>query len=185
MWRLVGDCCSWPWTASYHARRGGYVQRSRDALRTVFDGLDHGVMLLDRSGRVLALNQVMAAWLGAPIPDVVGQPWQRVQQAAPAFPGQLVLRTLHDSRPRRRRERMIGGSGRPRVLNLQTLPLLHTDQSLDQVIVTVTDMTEQLQLEAMAARYEADEVMVLTITGAYETRRRSYELLMEEMGPAS
>jgi luciferase family oxidoreductase group 1 len=33
-------------------------------------------------------------------------------------------------------------------------------------------------LEAMAARYEADEVMVLTITGDYATRRRSYELLM-------
>jgi hypothetical protein len=30
----------------------------------------------------------------------------------------------------------------------------------------------------MASRYQADEVMVLTITGAYETRRRSYELLM-------
>jgi len=34
-------------------------------------------------------------------------------------------------------------------------------------------------LEEMARRYEADEVMVLTITGAYETRRRSYELLMD------
>ena len=33
-------------------------------------------------------------------------------------------------------------------------------------------------LEEMAARYEADEVMVLTITGTYETRRRSYELLI-------
>jgi hypothetical protein len=37
----------------------------------------------------------------------------------------------------------------------------------------------------MAARYEADEVMVLTITGSYATRVRSYELLMEEVGPAS
>ena len=33
-------------------------------------------------------------------------------------------------------------------------------------------------LEEMAQRYAADEVMVLTITGTYETRRRSYELLM-------
>jgi luciferase family oxidoreductase group 1 len=38
--------------------------------------------------------------------------------------------------------------------------------------------TCRTQLEDMAKRYEADEVMVLTITGAYETRRRSYELLM-------
>jgi luciferase family oxidoreductase group 1 len=32
-------------------------------------------------------------------------------------------------------------------------------------------------LEEMARRYEADEVMVLTITGSYATRGRSYELL--------
>jgi len=38
--------------------------------------------------------------------------------------------------------------------------------------------TCRTQLEEMAQRYQADEVMVLTITGAYETRRRSYELLM-------
>jgi alkanesulfonate monooxygenase SsuD/methylene tetrahydromethanopterin reductase-like flavin-dependent oxidoreductase (luciferase family) len=33
-------------------------------------------------------------------------------------------------------------------------------------------------LEEMARRYGVEEVMVLTITGAYETRRKSYELLM-------
>src|SRR5882762_3781360 len=33
-------------------------------------------------------------------------------------------------------------------------------------------------LEEMARRYQADELMVLTITGSYATRRRSYELLI-------
>jgi hypothetical protein len=33
----------------------------------------------------------------------------------------------------------------------------------------------------MAARYEADEMMVLTITGDYASRARSYELLSEAM----
>jgi alkanesulfonate monooxygenase SsuD/methylene tetrahydromethanopterin reductase-like flavin-dependent oxidoreductase (luciferase family) len=33
-------------------------------------------------------------------------------------------------------------------------------------------------LQEMARRYDADEMMVLTITGSYDTRRRSYELLM-------
>jgi len=35
------------------------------------------------------------------------------------------------------------------------------------------------EIEAMAARYAADEVMVLTITGDYASRLRSYELLAE------
>jgi alkanesulfonate monooxygenase SsuD/methylene tetrahydromethanopterin reductase-like flavin-dependent oxidoreductase (luciferase family) len=34
-------------------------------------------------------------------------------------------------------------------------------------------------LEAMAERYGADEVMLLTITGDYESRLRSYELLAQ------
>jgi luciferase family oxidoreductase group 1 len=37
------------------------------------------------------------------------------------------------------------------------------------------------ELEEMAARYGADEMMVLTITGEYATRLRSYELLIEAM----
>jgi len=37
------------------------------------------------------------------------------------------------------------------------------------------------ELEEMAARYGADEVMVLTITGDYDSRRRSYERLIEAM----
>jgi luciferase family oxidoreductase group 1 len=39
----------------------------------------------------------------------------------------------------------------------------------------------RLELEDMAARYGADEMMVLTITGDYATRLRSYELLIEAM----
>ena len=38
------------------------------------------------------------------------------------------------------------------------------------------------EIEAMAERYAADEVMVLTITGDYATRLRSYELLAEAFG---
>jgi len=34
------------------------------------------------------------------------------------------------------------------------------------------------EIEAMAARYGADEVMVLTITGDYASRVRSYERLI-------
>ena len=37
------------------------------------------------------------------------------------------------------------------------------------------------ELEEMAALYGADEMMVLTITGDYASRLRSYELLIEAM----
>ncbi|MGE5641157.1 MAG: LLM class flavin-dependent oxidoreductase, partial [Clostridia bacterium] len=38
------------------------------------------------------------------------------------------------------------------------------------------------EIEAMAERYAADEVMVLTITGDYTSRLRSYQLLAEAFG---
>jgi len=38
------------------------------------------------------------------------------------------------------------------------------------------------RLEEMASRYQADEMMVLTITGDYATRLRSYELLIGAFG---
>ena len=37
-------------------------------------------------------------------------------------------------------------------------------------------------LVAMAERYAADEIMVLTITGDYASRMKSYELLMNSFG---
>jgi luciferase family oxidoreductase group 1 len=40
------------------------------------------------------------------------------------------------------------------------------------------------ELEALAERYAADEVMALTITGDYASRRRSYELLAASFGLA-
>jgi luciferase family oxidoreductase group 1 len=40
------------------------------------------------------------------------------------------------------------------------------------------------QLTELAEHYEADEVMLLTITGDYGTRKRSYELLAREFGLA-
>jgi alkanesulfonate monooxygenase SsuD/methylene tetrahydromethanopterin reductase-like flavin-dependent oxidoreductase (luciferase family) len=35
------------------------------------------------------------------------------------------------------------------------------------------------EMKHLVEKYDADELMVLTITGDYESRRRSYELLIE------
>jgi alkanesulfonate monooxygenase SsuD/methylene tetrahydromethanopterin reductase-like flavin-dependent oxidoreductase (luciferase family) len=39
--------------------------------------------------------------------------------------------------------------------------------------------TVKARLEQLAAQYQADELLLLTITGDYASRRRSYELLAE------
>jgi alkanesulfonate monooxygenase SsuD/methylene tetrahydromethanopterin reductase-like flavin-dependent oxidoreductase (luciferase family) len=41
--------------------------------------------------------------------------------------------------------------------------------------------TARAGLKALVERYAAEELMVLTITGDYDSRRRSYELLAEAL----
>ena len=42
--------------------------------------------------------------------------------------------------------------------------------------------TVRAQLEALQQRYQADEIIVVTITGDYESRMRSYALLADACG---
>jgi alkanesulfonate monooxygenase SsuD/methylene tetrahydromethanopterin reductase-like flavin-dependent oxidoreductase (luciferase family) len=42
--------------------------------------------------------------------------------------------------------------------------------------------TVRAGIETLAAEYQADEVIVVTITHDHQVRRRSYELLAETMG---
>jgi alkanesulfonate monooxygenase SsuD/methylene tetrahydromethanopterin reductase-like flavin-dependent oxidoreductase (luciferase family) len=42
--------------------------------------------------------------------------------------------------------------------------------------------TVRARLLALAEQYAADELMILTITGDYPSRRRSYELIAEAFG---
>jgi alkanesulfonate monooxygenase SsuD/methylene tetrahydromethanopterin reductase-like flavin-dependent oxidoreductase (luciferase family) len=50
--------------------------------------------------------------------------------------------------------------------------------------VVGTPASVRAGLEAVAAEYAADEVMVVTITYDHAARRRSYELIAEEFGLA-
>lgn len=144
-------------TAAYNdlSELNRYVSRSRDLLRTLFDGLDDGLVLLDSQGTVQAANQAVASLLSHSLEKLVGQSWEHLcQHAQPAFPGTLALQTLRDGFARRRRERATSSNGQIRILDMQTLPLLGSDQTVDRIILHMVDMTEHLQLEALAAQSE-------------------------------
>jgi luciferase family oxidoreductase group 1 len=49
-------------------------------------------------------------------------------------------------------------------------------------LVLGSPATVKAQLEALAAQYAADELLVLTITGDYESRRESYRLVAQAFG---
>jgi PAS domain S-box-containing protein len=132
-----------------------HLRRSRDALRALFDGLDDSLALLDSDGRLLALNQAMSLLLGKPPTELVSHVWNMLcQSMTPAFPGQSALKTLHDGRARHHHETYTGPDGQNRILDIQTLPLIGPEQTVDQVIIRVIDVTDQLQMEALARQNE-------------------------------
>lgn len=127
---------------------------SRDVLRAIFDGLDNGLLLLDRDSRVLVMNHAMATLLGTTTEQIVGQQWSTLCNSSATFPGQSALKALRDGRARRHREQYTNIEGAPRVLDVQILPLLGPQHRVEQVILHIVDITERLQLETLAIQNE-------------------------------
>ena len=46
-----------------------------------------------------------------------------------------------------------------------------------EIVERVVSRLAEAALEAVAAEYQADELMIVTITHSHEARRRSYELI--------
>lgn len=127
------------------------LRRSSVLLRTLFDGLNDGLLLLDSGGCVLAANQSLAALLGLPLDACLGHNWEALcQRSSPVFPGALALQTLRRGEVGHSRERVTDPSGQVCVFDLQAFPLFGTDQSVEQVVLHIVDMTERLQLETLA-----------------------------------
>lgn len=131
------------------------LRRGRDMLRTLFDGLDDGLLLLDDQGQVLAVNQAMAVLLGSKPEHLVHQQWSALSvNPQHSLPGDFVMRTLYDGRSRRRRESYIPDEHQHRILDVQTLPLLGRAGTVDQVILHVADVTDRVQVEALMIQNE-------------------------------
>ncbi len=129
------------------------VQHSRNMLRTLFDGLSDGLVLLDSAGTILAANYAMAGLLQNQVQELIGHNWNEVQPTSFGGPSGSVAQTLHDGRARHRRERLTLHDGRQRVLEVQTLPF-PSGGPLEHVIVHAADVTEELQREMMAVQNE-------------------------------
>lgn len=131
------------------------IRRHRDLLRTLFDGLEDGLLLLDHEGHVMIANQSLATLLGTTPKNLVGACWHLVcQRATPPFPSDLVRHTLHDGRGHQHRARITDSSGQVRIFDMQTLPLLGPDERIDRVILHVADVTRNLQLQARVIENE-------------------------------
>ncbi len=131
------------------------IRQGRDLLRTLFDGLDDGMLLVGSSGNILAVNQALATLLRLTPEALVGNIWPEIcMTPSIGFPGAVVVQTLYDGRARRRRERFTTPDNHHYILDLQTLPLMNAEQTVDQVILHVANVTERVQMEALVMQNE-------------------------------
>ncbi len=133
------------------------LRRSHDMVQALLEGLNDGLVLLDSTGCILTVNQSLAAMFSSTPARLVGRYWADMCYNANhtvLFPGEQALLTLCDGRARRQREGYTTPDGRTYILDVQTLPLLNADQSVDQVILHVVDVTERVHLETLQIENE-------------------------------
>jgi PAS domain S-box-containing protein len=129
---------------------------NRDMLRALFDGFDDGLLLVEHDGRVALINRAFAALLDCAPARITGRRWTpTARRIAPGFPRTLPGATLRDGRPRQERTRYLTPSGQLRVLELHAVPLHAPGEGRPkQVLLRAVDLTERMQLEAMAVQHE-------------------------------
>jgi hypothetical protein len=134
---------------AYLADLNAHLTRNRDLLSALLDRLEDGLLLLDRQGTVRAANRALARMLDCTQEHLVGQDWAALYPTiAPSFPGEFALNPPPSGHARHENIRYCRADGTMAILNIQTITLLETDHTIDQVILHVVDVTETVQLQA-------------------------------------
>lgn len=144
------------------------LKHNQDLLRSIFDGLDDGLVLIDRQRTVLAINQALAQICGIEAASVQGRPWPELD----AVTGGLITMTLRSGVRQRERVRYQGLDRPGMLLDVQTLPVSGDGQATEQVIIHVRDVTEQVKLETRVLeteRYAASGRLAGTIAHEINT----------------
>jgi two-component system sporulation sensor kinase A len=168
------------------ARLNDDLQQSRDLMRTIFDGIDDGLLLLDRLGTVRAANQGFAALWGLGASELIGL--QLRSMSAPpetAFPHELIQASLADGLARGERVRFVLPDGRARIFDLHTLPLAIEGRYLEQLVVHLRDVSEQVKLEAQmieSERFMANQHLAAAVAHEVNTPLQAIESCLHLAG---
>ena len=130
--------------AALSADRGAAAEDTADDIaaleRTLSASLQSGLLLLDRDGRVLALNAVGAALLDAELPEP-GLPLARVLAGQPELLAVLAAAVAEGSSPQRQ-EHSVRRGGETLTIGLTVHPLRRDDGEVRGHLVLFADLTE-------------------------------------------
>lgn len=124
------------------------ILNSRNTLRTFFDNIPSSVLIVDRSYKVIAINNHRSERVGKRPEELVGETcYEKLRgnsapcascRVADAFNGMPTLRTQGE----------LGANGVFRDWEISTIPIREEDNSINWVIIFEEDITEKLIMEA-------------------------------------
>lgn len=161
------------------------LQHGRDLLSAVFDGLEDGLILLDRSGSLLAINQRLASLFGRQAGDLIGRSWRPICRDLPSFLVTSVSASLSDAVPRHGRVRIQGCDEHSHIFDFQTLPLFDNTKGMSQLVVHLHDVTEHVQLDAQLVaqeRFAANGRLAATVAHEVSTPLQAIESCLHMAG---
>lgn len=132
------------------------INRSRNLLQALLDGLNDGLVLLDSQNTIQTINKAMAAFCRMTQDEFVGQNWATIfRRIVPDSTEHLVaLRTQTCLSRDVVRIRAPQPDGSIRLLDFRVITLYDTDQRIEQRIVHSVDVTDTVQLHARLIEHE-------------------------------
>jgi PAS domain S-box-containing protein len=172
------------------------VQRNRDLLHTIFEGVKDGLALIDQHGNVLAANQAMSRLFQQEVSDMLNQSWHNLCQAfAPGlatddgeFSSAWAMRMLEDGYPRSRREYSWVLGDTNRMIDMQVLPVVYQsktssdERGVEHILLHMADVTEERKIEALSvenARLLANRELSMTVVHEITTPLQNLGTLLE------
>lgn len=122
---------------------------SQELLRTLLDSLADAIALVSPQGLVRIANQALGALLDTEPDALIGRPWAELD-----LPGLAQIRAAAAGRDCAERVQVARPGGRTVVFDVQAISLGDADEETGGIVLRLSDVTEQVQLEALAIANE-------------------------------
>jgi len=135
------------------ARTQSLILESRNTLRTLVDGIDDRILIVDQNLRIAALNWAAAAQVGLEPRLGVGKYcYEILDQSDKPCDQCPVIETFRTGKPVLVTQSRTGKGSQPRELELRTFPLENPEGIVDRAIEIVRDVTEMRRMETTLIR---------------------------------
>jgi len=158
LWFAIGALASWLVCRLFSTRSDRLqsdIEKSKQQLQAIFDGITDGLIIVDREFRIVAVNKAEAAFLGQSPRELVGKPCYEVycrgEDACPLCPAHETFATGKAALVSQLE--LTGGYHRKGV-DVYTFPVYDEKGRTIQAIQYIKDVTDRLQLQRQLREVE-------------------------------